>query len=51
MKGVPAVTSAEADMDRHVMTVGFDDEAVKLDAVIKALNDAGYVVGEPKKLE
>jgi copper chaperone CopZ len=45
------VTSAEADMKSHVMTVGFDDEATKLDAIIKALNDAGYMVGEPKKLD
>lgn len=38
-------------MTAHTVTVGFDDQAVKLDDLIKALNEAGYTVGTPKKLE
>ena len=45
------VTSVKADMNEHTVTVAFDDEKVKLEAIIKALNDAGYTVGQPIRLE
>ena len=37
-------------MYRHSVTVKLNDPKT-LDAVIKALNDAGYTVGTPKLLE
>lgn len=37
-------------MTNHTVTVTLDDPK-RLDAVIKALNDAGYTVGAPKLLE
>ncbi|MBE0617825.1 MAG: hypothetical protein IH608_07865 [Proteobacteria bacterium] len=51
MSRVPNLTTLETDMNRHVVTVGFDDQVVQLPSVIQALNDAGYTVGEPRKLE
>jgi len=49
-QGVSGVLSADADMSRHSVTVTLNDPK-QLDAVIKALNDAGYTVGTPKLLE
>jgi copper chaperone CopZ len=37
-------------MTSHTVTVKVDDPK-RLDAVIKALNDAGYTVGTPKASE
>jgi copper chaperone CopZ len=48
---VENVNSVKADQVEHTVTVAFDDEKVKLDQIIKALNDAGYTVGEPTKLD
>ncbi len=48
-QGVSGVLSADADMSRHSVTVTLSDPN-RLDAVIKALNDAGYTVGTPKLL-
>ncbi len=48
-QGVGGVLSADADMSRHSVTVTLSDPN-RLDAVIKALNDAGYTVGTPKLL-
>ncbi len=31
-------------MNAHTVTVTFDDEKVELEAIVLALNDAGYVV-------
>ena len=31
-------------MRKHTVTVSFDDEKVKMSAIVAALNDAGYVV-------
>lgn len=49
-QGVGGVLSADADMMKHTVTVKLNDPKT-LDAVIKALNDAGYTVGTPKLLE
>jgi copper chaperone CopZ len=49
-QGVGGVLSADADMVNHSVTVTLNDPK-QLDAVIKALNDAGYTVGTPKLLE
>jgi copper chaperone CopZ len=49
-QGVSGVLSADADMSKHSVTVKLNDPK-QLDAVIKALNDAGYTVGTPKLLE
>ncbi len=38
-------------MNKHTMTVAFDDEKVDLDQIVAALNDAGYVVKERTKVE
>jgi copper chaperone CopZ len=38
-------------MNSHTVTVSFDDEKVGLDAIVSALNDAGYVVKDERKLE
>jgi copper chaperone CopZ len=38
-------------MNKHTMTVAFDDEQVDLDQIVAALNDAGYVVKERTKVE
>lgn len=38
-------------MNAHTVTVTFDDEKVGLDAIVAALNDAGYVVKEQRRLE
>ncbi len=37
-------------MDRHTVTVGFDDGETSLEQIVSALNDAGYVVKERRKL-
>lgn len=49
-QGVNGVLSADADMSKHSVTVTLSDPK-QLDAVIKALNDAGYTVGTPELLE
>ena len=33
----------------HSLTVEFDDETANLEAITKALNEAGYTVGDPVK--
>ncbi len=38
------------DMDAHTVTVSFDDEKQTLEAVVAALEDAGYVARDPQKL-
>ncbi len=38
-------------MNEHTITVGFDDENIKLDRIVSALNDAGYVVKERTKID
>lgn len=43
------VTAAVADMNQHTVTVTFDDAQASLDAIEKALHDAGYTTGEPMK--
>jgi len=47
---VEGVTVVDASPTEHTVTVEFDDAHVTLDQVKKALNDAGYVVGEEKAL-
>ena len=46
---VDGVLTADVDMSNHSVTVTLNDPK-RLDAVIKALNDAGYTVGAPKLL-
>ncbi|GAB4232676.1 MAG: hypothetical protein OHK0028_08200 [Deltaproteobacteria bacterium] len=48
--GVSGGLSADADMSKHSVTVKRNDPK-RFDAVIKALNDAGYTVGTPKLLD
>lgn len=43
--------SVSTDMDAHTVTVTFDEEKTGLAAVVGALNEAGYVVTEEKRLE
>jgi copper chaperone CopZ len=40
---VANVKSAEADMTAHTVTVEYDDAQVKIDDIVKALGDAGFV--------
>lgn len=40
------MTEVQADMNRHTVTVKMNEPAVK-EAVVKALNAAGYTTGEP----
>lgn len=47
---VEGVVEAHADMTRHEMTVRLAGPEVPVSAVIRALNGAGYTVGEPRKL-
>ncbi len=47
---MPQIESVEADLRGHTVTVAFDDEQVSLDAIVKALNEAGYTVPEKKRL-
>jgi len=44
---VEGVVDARTDMDKHEITVTLDSPDVPLDGVIRALNEAGYTVGEP----
>ena len=45
------MTAVETDMQAHTVTVSFDDEQVQLDAIHAALNDAGYVVKDSRKVD
>lgn len=38
-------------MSEHTLTVKFDDEGTSVDAIVEALNDAGYTVPRRTKLE
>ena len=38
-------------MNAHTMTVRFDDEDTSLDAIVGALNKAGYTVPAHEKVE
>ncbi len=42
--------SVESDMQAHTLTVEFDDEQVSLEAIVQALNEAGYTVPKQSKL-
>ena len=48
-RSVP-VDAVVADADTGVVTASFDDSKVDLDAVLEALEDAGYTPGDPEKL-
>lgn len=48
-RAVP-VESVVADADTGVVTASFDDSNVELDAVLQALQDAGYEPGTPERL-
>ncbi len=45
---VEGVLDAYADMNAHEVFVTLAGPEVELSSVIRALNDAGYTVGEPK---
>lgn len=49
MLKVEGVLEAHADMNAHEVTVTLAGPEVELSAVIRALNDAGYTVGEPRE--
>ncbi len=36
--------SVETDMNKHTVKVSFDDESTTVEDIVRALNDAGYVV-------
>jgi len=38
-------------MNAHTVSVTFDDEKVAMDAIVAALNDAGYVVKSHRKVD
>jgi copper chaperone CopZ len=48
---VPNIESVATDMDAHTLTVNFDDEKTSVDAVVTALNKAGYTVPSYKATE
>ncbi len=39
-----AVQSVDTDMNKHTLKVAFDDEQLSVDAIVGALNQAGYTV-------
>lgn len=43
--------SVSTDMNAHTVTVTFDDEKTDLGPIVAALNDAGYVVKDRRKIE
>ena len=45
------VQSVETDMNENTVTVTFDDERQSVDAIVKALNEAGYTVPGRTKVE
>lgn len=48
---VEGVVDAATDMNRHEITVTLKSPDVPLDGVIRALNKAGYTVGEPREVK
>jgi len=38
-------------MNDHTVTVEFDDDKTSLDTIVSALNDAGYIVKEKRKVD
>lgn len=44
LKGVPGVTSAEVDLQRKQAKVGYDADRISVDALAKAVKDAGYTL-------
>lgn len=48
MKGV---TTVKTDVSTRTVTVTFENQEAKLEDIVKALNVAGYTVGEPKVVE
>jgi copper chaperone CopZ len=48
---VSAVEAVQTDMNAHTVSVQFDDEGTSIDAIVEALNNAGYTVPEHSKVE
>ena len=48
---MPNIESVATDMKNHTVTVNFDDEKTSVDAVVTALNKAGYTVPAYKATE
>lgn len=48
--GVEGVMEVHADMSCHEMIVKLAGPEVPVSSVIRALNGAGYTVGEPREL-
>ena len=44
VENLDAVQSVDSDMNAHTITVAFDDEELSVDAIVQALNQAGYTV-------
>lgn len=44
VKAIPGVSSAEVTLDDNTVTINFDTHVVKLEAIKKAIVDAGYEV-------
>jgi copper chaperone CopZ len=45
------VSEVKADASSHTVRVTFEDTVTNLEAITQALNDTGYTVGEPEKIE
>ncbi len=45
------VQSVVADHREHTVTAVIDEDATTIAAVVRSLNDAGYDVGEPRRVE
>ena len=41
---MPHIDAVETDMDKHTLTVTFDDDDTSVDNVVEALGQAGYTV-------
>jgi len=48
---VEGVLEANTDVTAHEVTVTLAGPEVPVSSVIRALNDAGYTVGEPKEIQ
>jgi copper chaperone CopZ len=45
------VSEVKTDVPSHTVAVRFEDTVTNLETITQALNDVGYTVGEPEKLE
>lgn len=45
------VDSVKVDLDKKDVTVRFDESRLGLEAIVQAIEDQGYDVGEPKPMQ